>query len=256
MAAHLVAPDDRAAERALIEAAAGGGVRRETVGGGALWHWRDRSDGPGAIAPTPLAIAARQHDLGRARARSAPPTARPRRAISPRSARSVAASTIAGSRSAAWKRSSSRSPTHFATTIVATPLPMQLVSARPSLMIRSIPTTSAMPTAIDSGGEERAAERLQRGDERDQAGAGDAGGALGGEDHQPGERDLLADRHVLARRLDDEQRAQRQVDAGAVEIERVARRDHHADGLARGAGRPRAWRAAAAAPSRTRTCRR
>ena len=27
---------------------------------------------------------------------------------------------------------------------------MQLVSARPSLMIRSIPTTSAMPTAIDS----------------------------------------------------------------------------------------------------------
>jgi hypothetical protein len=27
---------------------------------------------------------------------------------------------------------------------------MQFVSARPSLMIRSIPTTSAMPTAIDS----------------------------------------------------------------------------------------------------------
>ena len=38
MAAHLVAPDDVAAERALIEAAAGGRVRRETVGGGALWH--------------------------------------------------------------------------------------------------------------------------------------------------------------------------------------------------------------------------
>jgi 2-hydroxychromene-2-carboxylate isomerase len=38
MAAHLVPPDDVAAERALIEAAARGRVRRETVGGGALWH--------------------------------------------------------------------------------------------------------------------------------------------------------------------------------------------------------------------------
>jgi protein-disulfide isomerase-like protein with CxxC motif len=38
MAAHLVPPDDRAAERALIEAAADGRVRRETIGGGALWH--------------------------------------------------------------------------------------------------------------------------------------------------------------------------------------------------------------------------
>jgi protein-disulfide isomerase-like protein with CxxC motif len=38
MAAHLVPPDDVAAERALIEAAADGRVRRETVGGGALWQ--------------------------------------------------------------------------------------------------------------------------------------------------------------------------------------------------------------------------
>jgi protein-disulfide isomerase-like protein with CxxC motif len=38
MAAHLEPPDDRAAERSLIEAAAAGSVRRETVGGGALWH--------------------------------------------------------------------------------------------------------------------------------------------------------------------------------------------------------------------------
>ena len=48
------------------------------------------------------------------------------------------------------KRSSSRSPCSLAMTIVATPLPMQFVSARPSLMMRSMPTTSAMPTAIDS----------------------------------------------------------------------------------------------------------
>jgi protein-disulfide isomerase-like protein with CxxC motif len=38
MAEHLVAPDERAAEQRLIEAAAEGRVRRETIGGGALWH--------------------------------------------------------------------------------------------------------------------------------------------------------------------------------------------------------------------------
>src|SRR5215213_4338217 len=36
MAPHLTAPDDRAAETALIEAAATGAVRRETIGGGEL----------------------------------------------------------------------------------------------------------------------------------------------------------------------------------------------------------------------------
>ena len=38
MAAHLVEPDDRAAEEQLIDAAADGAVPRETIGGGALWH--------------------------------------------------------------------------------------------------------------------------------------------------------------------------------------------------------------------------
>jgi len=38
MAPHLTAPDDRAAEEGLIEAAANGAVRRETIGGGELWH--------------------------------------------------------------------------------------------------------------------------------------------------------------------------------------------------------------------------
>jgi 2-hydroxychromene-2-carboxylate isomerase len=38
MAAHLTEPDDVAAEASLIEGAAAGLARRETVGGGALWH--------------------------------------------------------------------------------------------------------------------------------------------------------------------------------------------------------------------------
>ena len=38
MAPHLVEPDERAAEEALIAAAASGAVRRENVGGGALWR--------------------------------------------------------------------------------------------------------------------------------------------------------------------------------------------------------------------------
>jgi hypothetical protein len=38
MAPHLVAPDERAAEEALIAAAGAGTVRRESIGGGALWH--------------------------------------------------------------------------------------------------------------------------------------------------------------------------------------------------------------------------
>ena len=38
MAPHLVEPDERVAEEALIGAAAAGAVRREAVGGGALWR--------------------------------------------------------------------------------------------------------------------------------------------------------------------------------------------------------------------------
>ena len=38
MAPHLVAPDERAAEEALIAAAGSGAVRRQSIGGGALWQ--------------------------------------------------------------------------------------------------------------------------------------------------------------------------------------------------------------------------
>jgi hypothetical protein len=42
MAAHLVEPDDKAAEAALIASAANGDVRREGVGNDALWHLTGR----------------------------------------------------------------------------------------------------------------------------------------------------------------------------------------------------------------------
>ncbi|MCO5561355.1 hypothetical protein L7F22_014976 [Adiantum nelumboides] len=86
------------------------------------------------------------------------------------------------------------------------------------------------------GGEELPAEGLQRRGQGDQTGAGDTGGALRRQHHQHGQRDLRADRQVLATGLDDEQRTQGQVDAGAVEVERVAGRDDHADGLLRRTG--------------------
>jgi hypothetical protein len=38
MAPHLTAPDDGQAEQALIESAASGAIRRETIGGGELWN--------------------------------------------------------------------------------------------------------------------------------------------------------------------------------------------------------------------------
>ena len=38
MAPHLTPPDDREAEAALIDAAAAGAIRRETIGGGELWQ--------------------------------------------------------------------------------------------------------------------------------------------------------------------------------------------------------------------------
>ena len=177
----------------------------------------------------------------RPRGRSARPRAAPRaprpRPRSPRSAASTSRSTIDGSARTAWKRSSSRSFCQPAITIVATLLPIAFVSARPSLMMRSMPTTSAMPTAIASAEKNSPPKACSDAVSVTRPAPVMPGGALAREDHQARERDLLADRHVLARGLHDEQRAEREVDAGAVEVERVARRDHDADGLPRRARR-------------------
>ena len=136
----------------------------------------------------------------------------------------MSGSTSDGSSSTARSRSRSSSPLHRAITSVATQLPIALVSARPSLITRSMPTISAIPTAIASRAEELAAERLQRRRERHQAGARDTRRALRRQHHQRRQPDLRADPQLLPARLDDEQRAQGEVDAGAVEVERVAGR--------------------------------
>ena len=70
---------------------------------------------------------------------------------------------------------SSRSPVHLPTTTVATPLPIRLVSARASDMKRS------MPEDQRQAGHRHAADRRQRRGQHDEAAAGDAGRALGGQ---------------------------------------------------------------------------
>ena len=115
-------------------------------------------------------------------------------------------------------------PVQVPTSTVATALPAKLVSARASDMNRSMPTIRPTPSTSSGRCE------LQAAGQRRQAGAGDAGGALGGDDHEQQQRDLLADRQRVAQRLGDEQRRHRQVDRGAVEVERVAGRHDDADG--------------------------
>src|SRR5829696_5245162 len=73
------------------------------------------------------------------------------------------------------------------------------------------------------------AEGLQPGGQRHQAGAGDPGCALRHQQQQQEQADLLADGHRRVRRLGDEDRPHRQVDARAVKVERIPGRDGHPD---------------------------
>ena len=97
------------------------------------------------------------------------------------------------------------------------------MTARASDMNRSMPTIRPTPSSRSG----RCA--LQAAGQRRQAGAGDTGRALGRDDHEHQQRDLLADRQRVAHRVGDEQRRHRQVDRGAVEVERVAGRHNDAD---------------------------
>ena len=70
---------------------------------------------------------------------------------------------------------------------------------------------------------------LQAARQGGQAGAGDPGGALRGDDHEHQEGDLLADGQRAAHRGGDEEGGHGQVDGGAVQVEGVAGRDRDAD---------------------------
>ena len=229
MAAHLVEPDDRAAEERLIEAAAAGACRARRSAAARCGTWRDRRASASAAryrAPAALGRARTAADalvaveVARRAARARWP---PRR--------------TSGSRSAAWKhRRRARPPLrddHRGDAVA------DAVGQGAALAHDPVDADHERDADRDRlRAEERAAERLQRAISVTRPAPG-CRGALRGEDHQPGERELLADRHVLPRRLDDEQRAHREVDARAVEIERVAV----------GITRPTLWRDAPAASS-------
>src|SRR5215204_4894391 len=120
-------------------------------------------------------------------------------------------------------RSSSSAASHFDTTTVATPLPIRLVSARASDMNRSTPSMSAMLAT----GIEPTVARVRG--EHDEAGAGHPGGTLRGQQKDADDAELLPQGQLGVGRLRQEDRRHRQVDAGAVEVERVAGRNDQAD---------------------------
>ena len=72
--------------------------------------------------------------------------------------------------------------------------------------------------------------RLQARGQRRDAGARDTGRALGGDDHEDQQTDLLAQVHGHVHGFRDEDGGQREIDGGAVEVEGVTSRDHDADG--------------------------
>ena len=76
---------------------------------------------------------------------------------------------------------------------------MQFVSARPSLMIRSMPTTSAMPTAIDSAVKNVPPNACSEATSVTRPAPVMPAAPFDVRIISAGERDLLADRHVLRR---------------------------------------------------------
>ena len=107
----------------------------------------------------------------------------------------------------------------LATTTAATPLPTRLVSARASDMKRSMPRMSAMEATgmVPALGERRG--------QHDEARAGDAGGALRRQEQNAEDAELLPERQIGIRRLRQEQRCHGEINARAVEVERVAGRE-------------------------------
>ena len=134
-------------------------------------------------------------------------------------------STASGLSSTSRRRSLSSPFCQAATTSEPTPLPITLVMARASDMNRSMPTISAMPTA---GMAEWASKACSEAARVTRPAPVTPAAPLRGDQHEQQQADLDADRHVVAGGLGDEDRAHGQVDAGAVEVERVAGRDGEA----------------------------
>ena len=120
-------------------------------------------------------------------------------------------------------RASSSAPSHFATTTVATPLPIRLVSARASDMNRSTPRISAMLATGTVPSEASVAASTMKPEPVTPAAPFEVSSRMA---IRPS---CCAQRQVGVGRLGQEHRRHGQVDAGAVEVERVAGRDHQAD---------------------------
>ena len=131
--------------------------------------------------------------------------------------------------SSCCRRCSSRAPHHFATTTVATPLPTRLVSARASDINRSMPRISA--TRRDR----QCPHGRQRRGQHDEAAAGHAAAPLEVSSSTPSSVSWSRG-HRRVGRLCDEHGRHRQINRRAVEVERVAGRDHQSDDRLGGAG--------------------
>ena len=165
------------------------------------------------------AVVASQRGLRRQRACGARPRRAPPRAPRPRRRSRCSACGV--------MRSVSRSPVHLPTTTVATPLPIRLVSARASDMKRSMPRISASPaTGTPPTADSVAASTMKPLPVTPAA-------PLEVSSSTPQQGELLRQRHRRVGGLRDEHRRHRQVDRGAVEVERIAGGHHQADdGLA------------------------
>ena len=115
---------------------------------------------------------------------------------------------------------------HLLTITAATELPTTLVALRPMSSRWSTPRISSNPA---SG----MLKHRQGGGDHHQRSARHAGDALGGDHQGRQHRDLLAQAEMDAVGLGDEQAGEGAIHHRAVQVERVAQRQHEADDLAR-----------------------
>lgn len=111
---------------------------------------------------------------------------------------------------------------HLAMTKVATVLPTTLVSAVQVVIRRSTPKRRPSPLS----GRARTVCRVRQ---LDEGAAGEGRTALGRERHDGEHAQRLSEREGRVGRLRDEADGDRHIEAGAVEVEAIAGRQHEAD---------------------------